>query len=132
MRCDNCYKEPVVCDECVNKLNLHIKNLEKQLISANSEVDFRGKLASQFAEQLINARKKAETLDKLEEMTHKGYCPALLFDDDGHWTVTLSGIQPMGNMQKDDFCTHFIDYSWHDTIVDAVDEAYTNIIGGIK
>jgi hypothetical protein len=34
-----------------------------------------------------------QMLDWLEAKTHEGYCPALVFDDDGHWAVMFDGVQ---------------------------------------
>lgn len=31
----------------------------------------------------------------LEKITHEGYAPCLVFDDDGHWAVSFSAVQPI-------------------------------------
>jgi hypothetical protein len=33
-------------------------------------------------------------LDWLDDVTHKGWCPALVFDDNGFWAVSFEGGGP--------------------------------------
>ena len=42
-----------------------------------------------------DAPSDAELLDWLEAMTHKGFCPAVVFDDGGHWAVLFDGVQSL-------------------------------------
>lgn len=67
----------------------------------------------------------AVRLDWLEAMTHKGYCPAVVFDDDGHWAVLFDGVQSMPG-DGPPFATSFIagdETQWHDSIREAIDAA---------
>jgi hypothetical protein len=56
----------------------------------------------------------------LEELSKRGYAPTLLYDDDGHWLVTDTGMQPIS--YKDGEYTNFVDTNdkWSDNITDAV------------
>jgi hypothetical protein len=31
----------------------------------------------------------------LEDLANKGYCPALVFNDDGYWALTCDGMQSL-------------------------------------
>lgn len=58
-----------------------------------------------------------------EDWASQGYCPALLYDDNGHWTVSFDGIQniPRGENPVVTDSTFFVDKdSWKDTVIDAV------------
>lgn len=39
--------------------------------------------------------KDAARLQFLEDQTMQGYAPNLVFDDDGNWSVSYTGMQPM-------------------------------------
>lgn len=66
----------------------------------------------------------------LERMTLAGYCPALLFDDDGRWALTFAGTGPMTvGADVDHFITNFVAADqWHDSVMAAVLTAIENII----
>jgi hypothetical protein len=54
----------------------------------------------------------------LEQTTHEGLCPALVFDDDGHWQLCFDGIQPVGG---DGVFTHIVEGEpWYDTPQEAI------------
>ena len=44
---------------------------------------------------------------ELEAMTNRGLCPALIYDDMGHWYLATEGVQPMES--KVSVTTFFID-----------------------
>lgn len=54
----------------------------------------------------------------VEHLTNKGYCPGLLFDDNGHWTLALEGAQSIavGDDTVDVSTAFFIEKNlWCDT-----------------
>ena len=61
----------------------------------------------------FNLEKELNALVKL------GYCPALLYDDCGHWCLICDGIQDIGRAVEN--MSFFIDDdSWKNTIKEAV------------
>ncbi len=56
----------------------------------------------------------------LEELANRVYCPMLLNDDDGHWLVCDSGMQPLGGVSGEYSSFVSTKDKWHDTITDAV------------
>ena len=56
----------------------------------------------------------------LEELANRGYCPVLLYDDNGKWLVCDSGMQPSSG-GAGEYAT-FISTNdvWFDNITDAV------------
>ncbi len=57
----------------------------------------------------------------LEALTHRGYAPTLLYDDDGHWLVTDSGLTPIGDNVDDIYVTYVEENAkWYDNISEAV------------
>ena len=62
-----------------------------------------------------------ELLDWLEAVTHKGYCPSVIFDDNGHWAVSFSGAQNIYSSPFDTAKTIYVrDYEWKNTIREAI------------
>lgn len=63
------------------------------------------------------------TEDVLETITHWGWAPSLVFDDDGRWALSFVGTQPviMGDEPIEMHMTVFVekDY-WCDSIREAV------------
>ena len=68
--------------------------------------------------------KKFDLEKELLEMVKKGSCPALIYDDNGHWYLATSGFQPFTG--KISATTFFIDdkKAWKKTIRGAVE--YSN------
>ena len=67
-----------------------------------------------------------DRLDWLERITHDGACPGLLYDDNGHWSVSFDGMQnvPSGEGPQDISTTFFIEAcAWHDSLRAAIDAA---------
>lgn len=69
-------------------------------------------------------------MDWLEEITHSGYAPCLVFDDDGHWAVSFSAIQPAplgdgGGFDDMVVISVMVDdvNSWKPTIAEAIEYA---------
>ena len=59
----------------------------------------------------------------LQTLSHHGYCPALLNDDNGHWAVTFDGFQavPNGDDPDDIETTFFVEAAdWKDSIREAL------------
>ena len=68
-----------------------------------------------------------ERLDWLERITENGACPALIFDDNGHWTVAFDGVQsvPSGDEPEDVSTSFFINAAdWQPDLRAAIDAAY--------
>lgn len=67
-----------------------------------------------------------DLIKKLNNLADSGYCPALIFDDDGRWALVFDGVQPV-NFSSDPQSmntTFFVDAdSWKDTIEEAVEYA---------
>lgn len=63
----------------------------------------------------------------LEDLTERGYCPALVFDDNGHWAVTSDGTQntPMSAEPEDIWTTFEVPASaWCGDPKEAIVRAY--------
>ena len=60
----------------------------------------------------------SEAWEVVEHMVGNGYCPALIYDDNGHWAMVTDGTQnvPMGP-DPQDICTSFWVEAkdWYDT-----------------
>jgi len=54
----------------------------------------------------------------VDKLVDTGYCPSILFDDDGHWCMSLSGIGGVGHSFSSP-CTDD-DTIWCDTVPEAV------------
>ena len=61
----------------------------------------------------MNARRLnwSEAGKQLEEMAANGICPALIYDDNGHWALATDGIQnvPMTEAETDIATTFFVE-----------------------
>lgn len=69
-------------------------------------------------------------LDWLEDITREGYCPAVLFDDNGHWTVAFDGCQnvPMEEGPCDISTSFWAEKDcWYPTLREAIMEAMNEI-----
>jgi hypothetical protein len=64
-------------------------------------------------------------LEWLEKTTENGWAPALLYDDNGHWTVTFQGHQSCAFGEHQDVkLMHVVKADdWHDTIEEAFEAA---------
>ena len=62
----------------------------------------------------------------LDDMADNGYCPALIFDDDGHWSVSTDGNQTINFESPCDVHTSFFvkKEDWRDTPTRAIAEAW--------
>jgi len=62
----------------------------------------------------------------LEEMADNGYCPALIFDDNDHWSVSTDGNQTLNFESPCDVDTSFFvkKESWRDSPTRAIAEAW--------
>lgn len=58
----------------------------------------------------------------LNELTEKGYCPALIFDDNGHWALAFDGTQPV-NFYTEPQSMHTTFYIEEDMWKDSIEEA---------
>jgi hypothetical protein len=65
---------------------------------------------------------------ELTELIRNGICPALIYDDDGHWMLATDGVQPVGG--DCDMVTFFVDdkKAWKDTIQEAVEYAIYRVV----
>lgn len=71
-------------------------------------------------------RKVMNLIKVLNKLADRGYCPALLFDDDGRWALSFEGIQNVNfeNTSIDMSINSFVDANdWKDTIEEAVEYA---------
>lgn len=69
-------------------------------------------------------------MEWLEEITHKGYAPCLVFDDDGNWAISFSAMMPIPGGEGEGFddvvgITVIVDDvdSWKPSISEAVEYA---------
>jgi hypothetical protein len=69
----------------------------------------------------------AERLDWFENMADKGFCPALVFDDNGHWAVTCDGMSPVPEDDKHTVPVGIVSEvkprQWRDSPREAIDAA---------
>jgi hypothetical protein len=70
-------------------------------------------------------------MELFEEMANDGYCPALLFDDNGRWAVSTDGTQTLNFESPCDVNTSFFvaKENWKDTIGTAICLAYIKLNG---
>lgn len=64
-----------------------------------------------------------ELLDALEATTRQGACPAILFDDNGHWAVATDsiGTVPPADAVSDMMTTIWVPASaWRSTLREAI------------
>jgi hypothetical protein len=64
-------------------------------------------------------------------LVEKGFCPALVFDDNGHWALTMEGIQTMTDSDDPvdvNMTMHVQAAQWRDTIPDAVHAAIKDVM----
>lgn len=68
-----------------------------------------------------------ERLDWLEQQTHGGACPGLVYDDNGHWAVAFDGVQNVVTGPPQDVSTAFFVQAsqWRTTIREAIDAAHS-------
>lgn len=62
----------------------------------------------------------------LDKLVEGGYCPALIYDDNGHWALVSDGMQnvPLGDSPEDIAATFFVEAKdWHETPQVAIFEA---------
>lgn len=62
----------------------------------------------------------------LNKLADRGYCPNLLFDDDGRWVLSFEGTQNVNfeNSPIDMIITCFVESNdWKDTIEEAVEHS---------
>ncbi len=65
-----------------------------------------------------------DLIKRLNELTEKGFCPALIFDDDGRWALVFDGAQNVNftDEPQNMASTFFIEAEfWKDTIEEAVE-----------
>jgi len=68
-----------------------------------------------------------ERFDWLEIIASAGACPGLVHDDNGHWAVSITGMQnvPEGEKPSDISTSFFVEASeWRPSARDAVDAAF--------
>lgn len=78
-----------------------------------------------MSKKVLNTRKDA--IDKLVELADNGFCPQLLFDDDGHWAVALTSITqpaPDDNPMHHWISVFVAKQFWYDTPEQAIEAAY--------
>lgn len=77
-----------------------------------------------IAELIDNFKDNKITVEHvLEQLSDMGHCPALIFDDNGHWAVSSAGIQDvsLGEEPSDISTCFFIEAEeWKNTIREAV------------
>lgn len=72
----------------------------------------------------------ADYFEQLDQWAQEGNCPALIFDDNGHWAVSFDGIQTcqQGEAPESIQTTFFIEADdWRENIFDAIDAAIEKI-----
>ncbi len=68
----------------------------------------------------------AAAWEVMEKMVENGYCPAILFDDNGHWALSLEGWQnvPDGDEPQEIVTTFLVEAAfWADTVPLAISRA---------
>ena len=67
-----------------------------------------------------------DILEKLELLVENGYCPGLIYDDNGHWALSTNGSQNMTTIEgKQDIWTSFVVEAddWHDSPLKAIEQS---------
>ena len=105
-----------------------IRGLEEENASLNTRLDEGCAQAIALEAENKELRKDKARLDWLEKSTHEGFCPGLLFDDDGHWAVSMDGSQSISHMLGEgpgDVSTSFFVTAdeWHESVRDAIDHS---------
>ena len=66
-----------------------------------------------------------ELLDLLEAKSQEGWCPCLLYDDNGHWAVAGDGTQnvPMDDSPCDIQTTFWVEkHQWKNSVREALED----------
>ena len=73
-------------------------------------------------------RKPRSPIAMLKDLTDRGFCPSLHYDDKGHWAVSDEATTPgnfKGKFLDDIYVTCFIPaYRWKDSLEEAIKETY--------
>ena len=67
---------------------------------------------------------------KLNELANVGFCPALIFDDNGHWALAFDGTQSVASLSGPvtTYSTFFVEADmWKDTIEEAVEYSLSKL-----
>ena len=89
----------------------------------------RGEIAilkAKLAEADGMIHRDAKLLRQFEAWANAGYCPALVFDDSGHWAVSFEGHASvnLGDEPEDLSATFFVKAEdWRDSVPEAIDAA---------
>jgi hypothetical protein len=59
-------------------------------------------------------------IKELNKLADSGYCPALLFDDDGKWALSFELTVQVENKTGEKYIFHIDSDDWKDTIEEAV------------
>jgi hypothetical protein len=105
----------------------------KQISALQSELEHSRKVSQEWFERayqaesrLERAEQDAKRLDWFEQSVAAGRCPALVFDDRGHWAVADEGMQmaTVGECALDMSITVFVPAEdWRDSVRAAIDQA---------
>ena len=75
----------------------------------------------------------AAAWDVVEHLTNNGYCPAILFDDNGHWAMSTDGSQsvPMSSDTEDISTMFFVKKNeWANSAPLAICRASIKVVSG--
>jgi hypothetical protein len=101
---------------------VHITTAElSRLQSSLAEKD---KTIAELRARCEAAERDAERLRQFERWADDGFCPHLVFDDDGHWAVSFAGSGPCA--QSDEITSHVAvvePHEWSDSVGEAIDAA---------
>lgn len=94
---------------------LNWKKIDKQQLKTNKMTT--AELIDNFKDNKISVEYV------LEQLSDMGHCPALIFDDNGHWAVTSAGVQDVSLEEgpSDISTCFFIEaHEWKNTVREAV------------
>jgi hypothetical protein len=94
-----------------------VQNTDVFTLCAREITDLKTKIAK--------AKRDTELLDLLETKAKQGWCPCLLYDDNGHWAVAGDGTQnvPMDDAPCDIQTTFWVEaHQWKNSVREALEE----------
>jgi hypothetical protein len=100
------------------------KSLPDAVACRDDTIELQGEQIAELHARCEAAESDAERLRQFERWADDGFCPHLVFDDDGHWAVSFAGSGPCA--QSDEITSHVAvvePHEWSDSVGEAIDAA---------
>jgi hypothetical protein len=111
-------------DETIAGLERDIAEREGMIEDRSAELQEATSEIAELRARCEAVERDAERLCQFERWADVGFCPHLVFDDDGHWAVSFAGSGPCA--QSDEITSHAAivePHEWHDSVGEAIDYA---------